>query len=122
MEITISQKQGRVAVTVLHIKGVIDSSTYQAFTDAMRQALDGGAQYLLLDLAGVPFISSAGIRSLNELSLLLRKKFPPQEADRRSRHLKLLSPSDRITDILKMSGVDMFFETYTDLGQAVASF
>jgi anti-anti-sigma factor len=124
MEITTSQLQGRVPVTVFHIQGVVDSSTYQEFTENMRKAVEGGAEYLLLDLADVPFMSSAGIRSLNETSLYLRKKFPQDMAgkDTRSKHLKLLNPRGRVQDVLKMSGVGMFFETYSNLEKAVASF
>ncbi len=124
MEITTSQLQGRVPVTVFHIQGVVDSSTYQEFTERMRQAIEGGAEYLWLDLAGVFFMSSAGIRSLNEISLYLRKKFPQEASgkEKRSKHLKLLNPRERVLDVLKMSGVGMFFEIHSNLEQAVASF
>ncbi|MFZ5902455.1 MAG: STAS domain-containing protein [Chloroflexota bacterium] len=125
MEITISQKQGRVPVTVFHISGVVDASTYQEFTDRLRTAIEkDGVEYLLLDLAEVPFISSAGIRSLNEISLLLDRKFPREKIGKvaHSSHLKLLHPQKSVSDILQMSGVEMFFETHTDLERAVASF
>jgi anti-anti-sigma factor len=124
MEITTSQLQGRVPVTVFHVQGVVDSSTYQEFTERMRQAVENGAEYLLLDLAEVYFMSSAGIRSLNEISLYLRKKFPQEKAGKgsRSKHLKLLNPRERVLDVLKMSGVGMFFETHSNLEKAVASF
>jgi anti-anti-sigma factor len=124
MEITTSQLQGRVPVTVFHIQGVVDSSTYQEFTERMRQAIESGAEYLLLDLAGVFFMSSAGIRSLNEISLYLRKKFPQETAgkEKRSKHLKLLNPRERVLDALKMSGVGMFFEIHSNIEKAVASF
>ena len=124
MEITTSQLQGRVPVTVFHVQGVVDSSTYQEFTERLRKAIEGGAEYLLLDLSGVFFMSSAGIRSLNEISLYLRKKFPQEASgkEKRSKHLKLLNPRERVLDVLKMSGVGMFFEIHSNLEQAVASF
>ncbi len=122
MDITTSKMQGRVAVTVLHVRGQVDSSTYQEFSAAMRNAIEGGAEHLLLDLAQVAYMSSAGIRSLNEISLLLRRKFPQEGQSPRSGHLKLFNPTDRVFDVLKMSGVDAFFETHTNLEKAVASF
>lgn len=122
MDITTSKMQGRVAVTVLHVRGEVDSSTYQEFSAAMRAAIEGGAEGLLLDLAEVKFISSAGIRSLNEISLYLRRKFPQEGQSPRSNHLKLLNPQDRVFDVLKISGVDAFFETHANLEKAVASF
>lgn len=112
--------QGRVPVTVLRVQGAVDSSTFQGFTAAMRNAIEGGAEYLLLDLAGVPFVSSAGIRSLNEIALLLHKKFADQE--KRSSRLKLLNPAERVLETLKISGVDAVFEIHANLENAVASF
>lgn len=113
MDITTSKMQGRVAVTILQVRGQVDSSTYQDFS---------AAEGLLLDLAQVDYMSSAGIRSLNKISLLLRKKFPQERQSPRSSHLKLLNPQDRVFDVLKLSGVDAFFETHINLEKAVASF
>ena len=124
MEITTSQLQGRVPVTVFHIRGTVDSSTYQDFMNALRAAIEGGAEFLLIDLAEVSYMSSAGIRSLNEISLILRNKYPQENGAKRPRsnHLGLLNPTDRVFDSLKMSGVDAFFETHTNLEKAIASF
>lgn len=116
--------QGRVPVTVLQISGTVDSSTFQDFTNAMRSAIDDGAKYLLIDISGVPFMSSAGIRSLNEIALLLRKKFPQEKVGwtPKSTRLKLLKPSARVEDVLKISGVDSTLEIFDELEKAIASF
>lgn len=112
--------QGRVPVTVLHVQGMVDSATYQDFTTYMKNAIAGGAEYLLLDLAGVSYMSSAGIRSLNEMSLFLKGKFADQ--GKVSSRLKLLNPTERVLDTFKISGVNVFFEIYASLESAVASF
>lgn len=124
MEITTSQIQGRVSVTVLQVSGTVDSATFQDFTSAMRSAVENGAKFLLIDLAGVPFMSSAGIRSLNEIALLLRKKFPQEKVGwtPKSTRLKLLKPSARVEDVLKISGVDSTLEIFDELKKAIASF
>lgn len=124
MEITTSQMQGRVPVTVLQVSGTVDSSTFQDFTNAMRSAIDDGAKYLLIDISGVPFMSSAGIRSLNEIALLLRKKFPQEKVGwtPKSTRLKILKPSARVEDVLKISGVDSTLEIFDELEKAIASF
>jgi anti-anti-sigma factor len=111
-------------VTVLQVSGTVDSSTFQDFTNAMRSAIEGGAEFLLLDLEGVPFMSSAGIRSLNEVALLLRKKFPQEKLGwtPKSSRIKLLKPSVRVEDVLKISGVDSTLEIFDDLEKAIASF
>ncbi|MFZ5858786.1 MAG: STAS domain-containing protein [Chloroflexota bacterium] len=124
MEITTSQMQGRVSVTVLQVSGTVDSSAFQDFTNAMRSAIEDGAKYLLIDISGVPFMSSAGIRSLNEIALLLRKKFPQEKVGwtPKSTRLKLLKPSARVEDVLKISGVDSTLEIFDELEKAIASF
>ena len=122
MEITTSQKQGRIPVAVFQIQGTVDSANYQDFSRRLRAQVDAGADYLLLDLSGVSYMSSAGIRSLNELSLLLRGKFPQDEKSRMSKRVKLLNPQERVLDVLKLSGVDQVFEIHANLETALASF
>ena len=65
MQITLS-KHGKV--TVMHIMGDVDSSTY---TDVIRKAqevYDEGARDLLLDLEKVPYVSSAGLMALHSVA------------------------------------------------------
>lgn len=57
MQISISK---RGSVTVMHIQGDVDSSTYLNVIDKAQQAYDDGARNLLLDLSKVPYVSSAG--------------------------------------------------------------
>ncbi|MBI3243057.1 MAG: STAS domain-containing protein [Chloroflexi bacterium] len=132
MEITVSQKQGRVPVTVFHIKGDVDTTTYEQLQAQARQAFESGTRNLLLDLAEVPYVSSAGIRALNNMFNLLRAD-TPEESDEaigkglrdgtfKSPHLKLLNPTSRVTGVLSVAGVDMFLETHHDLQAAIASF
>jgi len=122
MEITTSQKQGRVPVAVFQIQGTVDSANYQDFSNSLSKQVNAGAEYILLDLSGVSYMSSAGIRSLNELALLLRGKFPQDEKSRMSKRVKLLNPQERVLDVLKLSGVDQVFEIHANLETALASF
>ncbi len=122
MEITTSQKQGRVPVAVFHVQGVVDSASYQEFSRRVRTQVEAGAEYLLLDLAAVSYMSSAGIRSLNELALLMRGKFAQDEKSNMSGRVKLLSPQERVLDVLKISGVDLVFEIHANIETAIASF
>lgn len=124
MDITISKMQGRVPVTVLHVVGEIDSSNYMVFSEAMRNVINGGADCMLIDMSKLTFMSSAGIRSLNESWLLLKKKYPQVRNEKGipSRYIKLLNPTRDVSEELEMSGVNSFFETHTDLQTAIASF
>lgn len=121
MEITISQKNSRVQITVVEVKGSVDSSNYQELTDAARTAIEDGAQYLLFDLSSCEYMSSAGLRSINEIFLLFRKKYPTENAQR-SQHIKLFNPSEKLRSIFTIAGVDAFFEIHSNFETAIASF
>ena len=61
MEIKVSTESGRVPVTVLHVDGNIDSSTYEQFQSTAKKLIDGGTRYILVDLTHAPFVSSATV-------------------------------------------------------------
>ena len=48
-------------VTVLHVMGDVDSSNYTEVIIKAQQLYDDGTRNLLLDLANVPYVSSAGL-------------------------------------------------------------
>ena len=132
MEVTISQEQGRVPVTVLHIAGKTDSASSDVILTKALETIDGGARYLLLDLSKMPYMSSAGMRVLQEVFNKLRELSPEEnekeiydkirDGSFKSPHLKLLSPTKEVLEVLKMSGYDMLVSIETDLKKAVASF
>ena len=132
MEITVSHEVGRVPVSVLHVKGDIDMATAEQIQAQARQAYDAGARNMLLDLTHVPYMSSAGVRAIHEIFTLLRSDSPAEsdetirkglaDGSYKSPHLKLLSPSKRVLEVLKMTGLDMFLEIHHNLKDAVASF
>jgi hypothetical protein len=130
MEITISQAQGRVPVTVFHIKGAITAN--EELERRGKEAFDAGTQDMLLDMTDVPYIATSGLRALHALYMLLRTD-QPAESDEAvkvgiragtftSPHLKLLKPSAQVMEALKTAGYDMFLEIHQDLKRAVASF
>ncbi len=132
MDITAVQQAGRIPVTVFHLKGDLDSTTYQQAQTQIEQVVQTGAHDIVLNLAEVGYLSSAGIRMLSNLFYLLRGNLP-QESDLamkqgihagtfKSPHLKLVSPTSRVADVLKMSGLDMVIELYRSVPEAVASF
>ena len=132
MEIQVSDQPGRIPVTVFHIVGDIDTSTYQQLEARAKQAHAAGAANIVLDLSQVGYVSSAGIRAINQIYTLLRTAAPAEsdEAVRqginagtfKSPHLKLAHLNQRVNEALKTAGVDMFLEFHPDLAAAVASF
>jgi len=132
MDIEVSQEQGRRPVTVFHIKGEINITTYEQLEQTAREAFNAGTRDLLLDLAEVTYVSSAGIRALNNVFKLLRSD-APEESDEamrkglsdgtfKSPHLKLQGPSPGVLEVLKIAGVDMLLQIHQNRKDALASF
>ncbi len=132
METTVTQEQGRVPVTILHVKGDVNSATADEFQAQAQQAYDDGARDMLIDLSEVSLLSSAGLRALHSIFNMLRSE-SPDESDEvirkgltdgtfKSPHLKLLNPNQNVSQVLHMAGYDMFLEIHDDLQKAIASF
>jgi anti-anti-sigma factor len=51
-------------VTFLTVSGRLDSETARAFEDTLTATLDRGVRALALDLSGLEYVSSAGLRLL----------------------------------------------------------
>jgi anti-anti-sigma factor len=132
MDIKIDQHEGRIPVTVFHIDGSVDSNTHAELEKQVRAAIDSGAQYILLDLKRVPFMSSAGLHAVHNLFILLRSKYLDISDEQmrsginagtyKSPFLKLCRPTDNVKKVLEMGGFDMYLEIFPEVDSAVASF
>ena len=132
LTISVEEIQARVPVTVFHLIGDLDGNTYEEFQEKAEEAFQSGTRYLLLDLSQVPFVSSAGIRGLHHVFNLSRSD-SVVESDQaiskglrdgtfKSPHLKLLNPNQNVSNLLKITGYDMFLEVHHNLKEAVESF
>jgi anti-anti-sigma factor len=132
MDIVVSQEQARVPVTVFHIRGEIDIRTSDQLEAQAREAFEDGMRDLLLDLSGVPYISSAGLRALHYIFTLLRADSPGESEAAmyeglrggtfKSPHFKLLDPQPAVMEALRTAGYDMYLEIHRSLKGALASF
>ena len=134
MEIQVHTENGRVPVTVMHIHGNIDSSTYQAFEAKAEELIKNGTRNILVDLSHSVFISSAGFRALHHIFNKLQAVHPDVDLTNdemkkgissgtfKSPHLKLLKLSRETRTAFEMSGFDMYIEAFNDIETAIASF
>ena len=134
MEVKSFTENGRVPVTVMHVDGNLDSSTHEAFMAKANELINGGARFILIDLAHTKFITSAGFRAFNDLFNKLRSLHPDANLSEedikkgisagtyKSPHLKLLNLSDEARTAFELAGFNLFIEAYSDLQTAVASF
>src|ERR1043165_288945 len=126
MDIKISTEQARVPVAILHVEGDIDSSTYEDFLSQAQKLINEGARYMIIDLAQVPYVSSAGLRAIYTIFKDLRAVHPEENLSDdqiekaakmgtyKSPHLKLLNLSDGVHGVFQMGGFDRYIESFTD--------
>lgn len=134
LQIVVSEVEGRVPVTIFHLKGDLGAHNYEQLENQARAAVEeGDTRHLLLDLSEVTYISSAGLRALHEIFMMLRTNGGAGETDEsigkgmmagtfKSPNLKLLKPSADVSRVLQIQGFDMFLEIHTDQQTAIASF
>jgi anti-anti-sigma factor len=134
MDIKVTVENGSVPVTVMHVDGNIDASSYETFQAKAEELIASGAHHILIDLSHAPFVSSAGLRALHALFNKIRASDPNDtlsDADVRrginagtykSPHLKLFNLSKETKTTFELSGFDMFIETYDNRDEAIASF
>ena len=137
MDISVSQKQGRVPVTVISIGGRLDGQNYQDLIKKGREAYNAGSRDILLDLSKLTYVSSAGMVAFHNLALMLRGETPPnpelgwstyRSMGRSSSnsgtqgHFKLFNPQPEVHLVLDMVGFTTIFEIFTDLDLAIKSY
>ena len=134
MDIKVSTESKRVPITVLHVDGDINSSNYETLLSKAQELIQGGAKYILIDLANTPYISSAGLRTIHTIFVDLRSVHPEENLNEdqmdkniragtyKSPHLKLLNLTSNVEGVFIMGGFSQYIEAYTDLETALASF
>jgi anti-anti-sigma regulatory factor len=136
MQISFSKQEGRTSVTVMKLTGNLDASNYADVIAKAQDAYDEGARYLLIDLSGVPYVSSAGLMSLHSVALIFagfsmkskesgRPAFRSINAQNEKvvrQHVKLLNPQTAVEEVLDVVGLKQFLDIYTNLEMAVQSF
>lgn len=136
MEISVSQLQGKVPVTVMKLKGQLDGQNYEELITKARELFNAGARDFVLDLSDLTYISSAGLVALHSVALLVKgEELPDTEqgwsayrsmgrtsASGMQSHIKLVNPSEEVKNVLDMVGFGNVFPIYTDLDEAVKSF
>jgi anti-sigma B factor antagonist len=100
-------------VELVTVSGRIDSSNANEFDDALKNLTDNGEYQLVLNMAGVEYTSSAGLRAL--VAAL-------RECKKHNGDLRISSPSDKVSEVLDLAGLTSLFQVYDDDTSAVGSF
>ena len=107
MDITESRSAGTLVMT---LNGRLDAASVQAFHERLLNCIDGGATSVLLDLALLDYISSAGLRSL----LTAAKRL--QAGDGR---FAVCALTGNVREVFQVSGFDTIIESHPDRATAL---
>jgi anti-sigma B factor antagonist len=110
MNITERDENG-VALFVL--QGRIDTQGAMELDKTLQAAVTKGKYKMVLDMAGVNYISSAGLRTLADVLTRSRE----QNGD-----LKLVALTSTVLRVLRIIGFDKFFALYDTPEAALADF
>jgi anti-anti-sigma factor len=80
-----------------------------ATIDLRLTSVAGSGRRVILDMAGVTYLSSMGLRSL---------VMSAKSAGLKGGKLVLLSPIKNVEEVLKAAGLDQFLPIFHDLGEA----
>ena len=101
-------------VTVLDLKGRVTlGEGYELLKDKVNSLINQGQKKLVLNLADVPYIDSAGLGEIVRTYTTV---------SRQGGSLKLLRLTKRITDLLSITKLLTVFETFESEQDAVKSF
>ena len=112
--VQVSQKQGRIPVTVFQLQDRVNLGNFSELEQAARDEYDRGMRNLVIDLSQTPSMTSIGVRALVIIHKML--------AEDRGKHLKLASPIPPIREMLDIAGVTAYIDIYDTVDEAVASY
>ena len=100
-------------VTIMKVKGRVDSNTTPELDGALENLLNSDKNKIVLNLEAVDYLSSAGLRALVRAL---------KGAQKSGGNLYLSAVSEPIDVILRTVGMLQMFKMFPNDGEAVASF
>ena len=101
-------------VTIVDLRGkLMFGDGDQAFRDAINKVIDSGRLQVVLNMAEVPYVDSAGISEIVRTYVTLNK---------RAGRLKLLDLTRKVQDLLTITKLLTIFEIFESEEEAVDSF
>lgn len=110
LEIKVSELK---RVQLVEVSGRVDTITADELREALNGAIERGYNQVVVELNGVEFMSSAGLREM--VSALKTVK-------RSGGDLRLANPSEKVKEVLDLAGLDTIFQVYPTTVEAVGSF
>jgi anti-sigma B factor antagonist len=100
------------SLTVLSLHGRLDHASADALQAAASQAIDEGCRILIIEMTGVDFIASVGIRALIR---------PSQAIAKLGGKLSVTDLKPQMRDFFKLTGLDQMFIVHDSVANARAA-
>ncbi len=100
-------------ISLMRINGRVDSDTTPEFESALSKLLNDNRNKIILDLQGVEFLSSAGLRAMVKAL---------KDAQKSGGDVRLVSVSQPIEVILRTVGMLQMFKMFSTSEEAAAGF
>ncbi len=98
-------------VTIMDISGRMDATTVTQFNEECQKLLNAGAGRIVIALAGLEYISSAGLRGILTMGKACKAA---------GTVLAFCSMQAMVADMFKLSGFTSILKVYSDLDEALA--
>ncbi len=118
LKITKEEIVRNVPVTVMHLRGWLDAQSEELLLAAARDVYESGARFLLLDLAEVDTLTSAGMRAMQKVYRL----FTVEGEDFKVARVKLCNAPPQVYHVLGVTGFLQNIPNYETLQAALDSF
>jgi anti-sigma B factor antagonist len=109
MKISTEAMDGDITRVVLEGRLDIEGA---AQVDMKMNILAGSLKFLLLDLQGVTFLGSMGLRSI---------VIPAKNVHRRGGKVVLFAPAPMVEEVIQSSSIDQIIPIHHDLASAIAA-
>ena len=110
MNISFEEKDG---VSILNLAGRMDATTVIHFEDAFRSKIEENASKIIINLAELEYISSAGLRGI----LIAEKSSKANKST-----LAFCTMQDMVAEVFKISGFNSILKVYATQEEAMAAF
>lgn len=99
-------------ITIVTVSGRMDATTVNEFSETCQKLLAEGAQKMAIDLGGLEYISSAGLRGI-----LVLEKFSKKNGST----LAFCSMQAMVADMFRLSGFTAILRVFPSLEEALNS-
>jgi anti-sigma B factor antagonist len=113
MDMLSIETDNRQSVSVMKVKGRVDSETAPELDDALTKLLQNNKNKIILNLQDVNYMSSAGLRAMVKAY---------QSANKSGGDVRLAAVSEPIEVILRTVGMMQMFKMFSTSEEAAAGF